>query len=443
MGPLAIAGIAAGAGGLLGGLSNIFGSSKKEWTDADLAKMGWKDYDSTEANKFLLRNAANLINRRKSSANAKAAQYGLDPVSSSYQMEDDIMDSVAGEAGNIYSRGIESSQNKARLLMALNSQEDEGSDIFSDILSGAGLGLNAASRFIKPMSRGGITPNDPEVPKNKDVYPTMLAKNEGVLNSEAMSLPGVKEFVKRMNKVGLSLRERTPKNNETAMSLRSSQHMKDGGVIGEGKKEEKTKEKSRNAEGTSLFDRVAEVIDGTRNYGDLMNEVGYNTLHNLSTGDELPDNLDPKTMTLMNIINNLSTLSGTNEQSGKLRHRIEAGMEFNPLEGYRFKIGRAPDTKELKKGIIGILPKTINDPRVPDVLKMKNPLKLNIHSHDWDNEASDNDIWIDDSKESSFITSFAGPRQYDRKSGLDKDYDETGKLKKRRNVGLALRHLTY
>lgn len=429
--PLVAAGIAAGAGGIAGALSNIFGKDKKEWTDADLAKMGWKDYNAGEANNFLLRNAANLINRRKQNANAKAAQYGMDPVSSSYQMEDDIMDSVAGQAGDIYSKSIESSQNKAKLLTALNSQEEDDSDIFSDILSGAGLGLNAVSRFYKPMNTGGILPNDPKVPKNKDVYPTMLAKNEGVLNSEAMSLPGVKEFVKKANKVGLSLRQKNYKG------------MKDGGVIGEAKKEEKTKKKSRNAVGTSLFDRVGEVINGTRNYGDLMNEVGYNTLHNLSSGNELPDNLDPKTMNLMNIINSMSTMAGTNEQSGDLHHRIEAGMEYNPMEGYRFKIGRAPDPDELEQGIIGVAPRTNNDTRVPDVLKMKYPLKLNIHSHDWENEASDNDVMNDNNELSSFITSFVGPRQFDRNSGLDKDYDETGKLKKRRNVGLALRHLTY
>jgi len=430
--PLLATGIASGVGGLVGALSNIFGKDKKEWTDADLAKMGWKDYDSTHANNLLLQNASNIINRRRSNANSKAAQLGLDPVKSSWGMQEDVMNSVMGQAGDIYGKGIESSQNKARLLASLNaSEEDDDTDIFSDILSGAGLGLNAVSRFYKPMNTGGILPNDPDVPKNKDVYPTMLAKNEGVLNSEAMSLPGVKEFVKKANKVGLSLRQKNYKG------------MKDGGVIGEAKKEEKTKKKSRNAVGTSLFDRVGEVINGTRNYGDLMNEVGYNTLHNLSSGNELPDNLDPKTMNLMNIINSMSTMAGTNEQSGDLHHRIEAGMEYNPMEGYRFKIGRAPDPDELEQGIIGVAPRTNNDTRVPDVLKMKYPLKLNIHSHDWENEASDNDVMNDNNELSSFITSFVGPRQFDRNSGLDKDYDETGKLKKRRNVGLALRHLTY
>ncbi|NOS83944.1 MAG: hypothetical protein HOP31_02290 [Ignavibacteria bacterium] len=437
--PLVAAGIAAGAGGIAGALSNIFGKDKKEWTDADLTKMGWKDYNAGEANNFLLRNAANLINRRKQNANAKAAQYGMDPVSSSYQMEDDIMDSVAGQAGDIYTKSIESSQNKAKLLTALNSQEEDDSDIFSDILSGAGLGLNAVSRFYKPMNTGGILPNDPEVPKNKDVYPTMLAKNEGVLNSEAMSLPGVKEFVQRANKVGLSLRS----HRGSSQGIDRAQGMKDGGVIGEAKKEEKTKKKSRNAVGTSLFDRVGEVMNGTRNYGDLMNEVGYNTLHNLSSGNELPDNLDPKTMNLMNIINSMSTMAGNNEQSGDLLHRIEAGMEYNPMEGFRFKIGRAPDPDELEEGIIGVAPRTKNDPRVPDALKMKQPLSLNIHSHDFDNEASNQDFMNDTNNMSSFITSFTGPRQFDKNSGLDKDYDETGKLKKRRNVGLALRHLTY
>ncbi|MCC6867143.1 MAG: hypothetical protein IT280_13385, partial [Ignavibacteria bacterium] len=398
---------------------------------------------------FLLRNAANLINRRKQNANAKAAQYGMDPVSSSYQMEDDIMDSVAGEAGNIYTRSIESSQNKAKLLSALNASEEDDSNIFSDILSGAGLGLNTVSRFFKPMNTGGILPDDPHVPKNKDVYPTMLAKNEGVINAEGMKLPGVKALVKRINRIGLSLRENN--NIEDAEfevidnadeEKNEVKHMNSGGVIGEAKKEDKTKKKSRTAVGTSLQDRIDEVFMGNRNYGDLLkNDVGFSTINNLATGNELPDNLDPRTMNLMNIINRISTISGNNGLTGENFHRIEAGMEYNPVEGIRFKIGRGPTPEELSEGAIGVMPRTINDPRVPEGLRMKYPLKLNMHTHDFDNMPSDTDVLNDTDRMSSIISSDNGPMQFDNYSGLLKDYDNEGKLRKRKNVGITLQHL--
>ncbi|MCC6867046.1 MAG: hypothetical protein IT280_12900, partial [Ignavibacteria bacterium] len=384
---------------------------------------------------FLLRNAANLINRRKQNANAKAAQYGMDPVSSSYQMEDDIMDSVAGQAGDIYTKSIESSQNKAKLLTALNSQEEDDSDIFSDILSGAGIGLNAVSRFYKPMNTGGILPNDPEVPKNKDVYPTMLAKNEGVLNSEAMSLPGVKEFVKRMNKVGLSLREKTPSSASGHSPLvKGRQHLKDGGVIGEAKKEEKTKKKTRKGAGTSLKDRI---MEGNFSVGELLGNAGYSTMKNLMDGN-LPENLDERTLGLMNNINSISDRLGKYkvdpeiysllDNNGLLatdEHRREAGFTYHPMFGGKLYFG-----EEHKPGDDAV--GSVHGPE-EDVAKYR---AMNIHSHDWNPYPSgisgDRGMITDmDMNKRNYITHLQGVTQYDESDNAD-TWTPAGKKRKKR-----------
>ena len=69
----------------MGFWETLFGGGKwdsKEWGQGDLEKWGWLDYNPDQASNLLLSNAAQMINRRRGGANAKASQFGLDPVSS-------------------------------------------------------------------------------------------------------------------------------------------------------------------------------------------------------------------------------------------------------------------------------------------------------------------------------------------------------------------------
>ena len=83
-----------------------------------------------------------------------------------------IYDSVFGQAANIYDKGIESRQNKARLLAAMNKgSEDDNTTILEDMLEGGlkggGLGINLADIMMKGNAKKGYNKGTSHVSRSK------------------------------------------------------------------------------------------------------------------------------------------------------------------------------------------------------------------------------------------------------------------------------------